>query len=59
MIIFYYNKMIVSNDLFRDHINKCYIDMKLIIPYSKCIQVINSNIYIPTNTGFYLIQDFI
>lgn len=69
--MFQYNKMVVSNDLFRDHVIginnniKCYIemmtiqyvDMKLIIPqYSKCIQVINNNIYIPTKKGFYLLQ---
>jgi len=69
--MFQYNKMVVSNDLFRDHMIgmnsmiKCfinmmtiqYIDKKLIIPqYSKCIQVIHNSIYIPTMDGFYLMK---
>ena len=69
--MFQYNKMIVSNDLFRDHAIdmdntiKCYIEMmtiqyidkKLIIPqYSKCIQVINNSIYIPTKKGFFIMK---
>ena len=69
--MFQYNKMIVSNDLFRDHMIgmnsmiKCfinmmtiqYIDKNLIIPqYSKCIQVIDNSIYIPTMDGFYLMK---
>ena len=68
--LFQYNKMIVSNDLFRDHIinmscfEKCYInhmtiqyiDNILIIPtYSKCIQVKKDSIYIPCKDGFYKI----
>lgn len=69
--MFRYNKMIISNDLFRDHVIdldsviKChiemmtikYIDGKLEIPqYSKCIQVIENSIYIPSVDGFYLIE---
>ena len=70
--MFQYNKMIVSNDLFRDHIGlnkyiKCYIEMmtikynedKIIIPqYSKCIQVNHelSIIYVPCINGFYKIN---
>ena len=66
-----YGKMVLTNDLFRDHVKnmdtrtKCYVDSKtirffkkdLIIPhYSKCIQVINNNIYIPSiKGGFYKI----
>ena len=67
--LFQYNKMIVSNDLFRDHVTmncfeKChidhmtikYIDNTLIIPqYSKCIQVKENNIYIPCIDGIYLL----
>lgn len=59
---------IISNDLFRDHLNnmniftKCYvesmtfkyIDKNIIIPkYTKCIQIINNMCYIPTDQGFY------
>jgi hypothetical protein len=70
--LFQYNKMIVSNDLFRDHtinmncFEKCYIDMMtikyidnvLIIPeYSKCIQVKKDCIYIPCVDGFYKINE--
>ena len=73
--MFNYNKMVVSNDTFRDHllnfdkvnqnIIRCYIDMMtvqyinniLVFPqYSKCIQVVGNNIYIPTeNNGMYRI----
>lgn len=70
--MFRYNKMIISNDMFRDHIVdvssivKCYIDMmtitylggKLQFPqYSKCIQVIDNSIYVPCNNGIYLIKN--
>lgn len=64
-----YGKMVLTNDLFRDHVKnmdiytKCYVDSKtircfkkdLIIPhYSKCIQVKDKNIYIPSiKGGFY------
>lgn len=69
--MFLYNKMVVSNDLFRDHVielnvfDKCYINMmtiqynnnKLQIPqYSKCIQVINKTLYIPCINGIYNIN---
>ena len=69
--MFRYNKMVVSNDLFRDHVIglnkyiKCYIEMMtikydentIIIPqYSKCIQVNQSIIYIPCVNGFYKIS---
>jgi hypothetical protein len=66
--MFRYNKMVVSNDLFRDHVIdldssiKCFIDMMTIkyiegtlhIPqYSKCIQVVDDSIYIPCTGGMY------
>ena len=59
---------IISNDLFRDHLNnmniftKCYvesmtfkyIDKNIFIPkYTKCIQIINNMCYIPTDQDFY------
>jgi hypothetical protein len=66
-----HNKMVLSNDMFRDHLKdmdlktKCYVrsmsikysNNNLIIPkYSRCIQVIDNEIYIPTNNnGFYKI----
>jgi hypothetical protein len=58
-----HNTMVLSNDMFRDHLKdmdlktKCYVRSMtikysnnfLIIPkYSHCIQVIDNNIYIPT-----------
>jgi len=61
-----YNKKVVSNDLFRDHVIgmdnmiKChinymtikYIDNMLIIPqYSRCIQIIDEMIFIPSKNG--------
>ena len=63
-----YNMMVLSNDMFRDHLKdmdvytKCYTNsmtMKyynntIIIPtHSKCIQVIDNIIYIPCNKGFF------
>ena len=67
-----YNKLVVSNDTFRDHIigmseidrlkHICffdmmtikYVDSMLVIPtYSKCIQVINDSIYIPSSDKYY------
>jgi len=66
-----FGKMVLTNDLFRDHIKnmdlhtKCYVESKtiryfkknLIIPrYSKCIQVNSKGIYIPSiNGGFYFL----
>ena len=68
-----HNLMVLTNDQFRDHLKdmdlktKCYVrsmtikffNNNLIIPkYSRCIQVINNNIYIPTKgykNGFYKI----
>jgi hypothetical protein len=62
------NIMVLSNDMFRDHLKnmdgytKCYVSSmtmkyvknEIIIPeYSYCIQVINDNIYIPCKNGFY------
>ena len=62
------NIMILSNDMFRDHLKnmdektKCFVDSmriryrneQFIIPkYSRCIQVIDNNIYIPCKNGFY------
>ena len=62
------NVMVLSNDQFRDHLKnmdmktKCFVDSmriklqydNIIIPkYSKCIQVIDNNIYIPCRNGFY------
>ena len=61
-----YNKKVVSNDLFRDHMIgmnnmiKCHInymtikfkDNKLHIPqYSNCIQIIEDNIFVPSKNG--------
>ena len=61
-----YNKKVISNDMFRDHMIgmsnmiKChinymtinYIDKKLIIPqYTRCIQKINNNIFVPCKNG--------
>ncbi len=64
--------MVLTNDMFRDHLKdmdlktKCYVrsmsikysNNNLIIPkYSRCIQVIDNNIYIPTkDNGFYNIK---
>ncbi len=64
--------MVLTNDMFRDHLKdmdlktKCYVrsmsikysNNNLIIPkYSRCIQVIDNNIYIPTKDyGFYNIN---
>ena len=63
-----HNLMVLTNDMFRDHLKdmdlktKCYVrsmsikysNNNLIIPkYSRCIQVINNNIYIPCKNGFY------
>ena len=61
--------MVLTNDMFRDHLKdmdlktKCYVrsmsikysNNNFIIPkYSRCIQVIDNNIYIPTkDNGFY------
>lgn len=66
-----HNMMVLSNDMFRDHLKdmdlktKCYVrsmtikysNNNLIIPkYSYCIQVIDDKIYIPTkNNGFYVL----
>ena len=66
-----FGKMVLTNDMFRDHVKnmdihtKCYVESKtiryfkknLIIPrYSKCIQVNSSGIYIPSiNGGFYFL----
>ena len=66
-----HNLMVLTNDMFRDHLKdmdlktKCYVrsmsikysNNHLIIPkYSRCIQVIDSNIYVPTkDNGFYKI----
>ena len=66
-----FGKMVLTNDLFRDHVKnmdlhtKCYVESKtiryfkknLIIPrYSKCIQVNSKGIYIPSiNGGFYFL----
>ncbi len=66
-----HNLMVLSNDMFRDHLKdmdlktKCYVrsmsikysNNHLIIPkYSRCIQVIDNNIYIPSkDNGFYKI----
>jgi hypothetical protein len=65
-----YNMMVLSNDMFRDHLKnmdiytKCFVESmtmryynkQFIIPkYSKCIQVIENTIYIPTKNGFYKI----
>lgn len=62
------NIMVLSNDMFRDHLKnmdgytKCYVSSmtmkyvknEIIIPeYSYCIQVINDYIYIPCKNGFY------
>jgi hypothetical protein len=62
------NIMVLSNDMFRDHLKnmdgytKCYVSSmtmkyiknEIIIPqYSYCIQVIDDNIYIPCKNGFY------
>jgi hypothetical protein len=64
-----HNLMVLTNDMFRDHLKnmdlktKCYVrsmsikysSNNFIIPkYSRCIQVIDNNIYIPTkDNGFY------
>jgi hypothetical protein len=63
-----YGMMVLSNDMFRDHLKdmdvytKCYTNsmtMKyynntIIIPtHSKCIQVTDDMIYIPCNKGFF------
>ncbi len=63
-----HNTMVLTNDQFRDHLKdmdlktKCFVKSmtikyssnNLIIPkYSKCIQVFNDIIYIPTKDGFY------
>jgi len=65
-----YNMMVLSNDMFRDHLKnmdgytKCYVSSmtikyiknQIIIPkYSYCIQVIDDDIYIPCINGFYKI----
>jgi len=66
-----FSKMVLTNDLFRDHVKnmdvytKCYVESKtiryfkknLIIPrYSKCIQVKDNGIYIPSVKGcFYFL----
>jgi len=62
------NIMVLSNDMFRDHLKnmdgytKCYVSSmtmkyvknEIIIPqYSYCIQVIDDYIYIPCKNGFY------
>ncbi len=68
-----FSKMVLTNDLFRDHVKnmdlytKCYVESKtiryfkknLIIPrYSKCIQVIDNGIYIPSvKGGFYFLPN--
>jgi hypothetical protein len=66
-----YNILVLSNDMFRDHLKdmdlyiKCYVksmmikfyNNKLIIPkFSKCIQVNEDCIYIPCKNGFYKIN---
>ena len=67
-----HNLMVLTNDMFRDHLKdmdlktKCYVrsmsikysNNNFIIPkYSRCIQVIDNNIYIPTkDNGFYNIN---
>ncbi len=63
-----HNLMVLTNDMFRDHLKdmdlktKCYVrsmsikysNNNIIIPkYSKCIQVFDKSIAIPTNNGFY------
>jgi hypothetical protein len=63
-----HNLMVLTNDMFRDHLKdmdlktKCYVrsmsikysNNNLIIPkYSKCIQVFEKSIAIPTNNGFH------
>jgi len=66
-----FGKMVLTNDLFRDHVKnmdlctKCYVESKtiryfkknLIIPrYSKCIQVNSNGVYIPSqDDGFYFL----
>jgi hypothetical protein len=66
-----FGKMVLTNDMFRDHVKnmdihtKCYVESKtiryfkknLIIPrYSKCIQVNMNGIYIPSvKGGFYFL----
>lgn len=66
-----FGKMVLTNDMFRDHVKnmnihtKCYVESKtirffdknLIIPqYSKCIQINANGIYIPsTHGGFFML----
>lgn len=63
-----HNIMIVTNDLYRDHLKnmdvytKCYVNSmviryrneQFIVPnYTRCIQIIDNNIYIPCSHKFY------
>lgn len=67
-----HNTMVLTNDQFRDHLKdmdlktKCFVKSmtikysynNLIIPkFSRCIQVCNNTIYIPTKNGFYKLDD--
>lgn len=63
-----FNTMVLSNDLFRDHLKDmdvwtcCFVQSmtmryrndSIIVPlYSKCVQIIGSDIYVPCFNGFY------